>query len=223
MRPVKSLFTALFAASSVLCAATASVPSAAPITVLVDFEKPHSKQSVVAMRHELEALLEPAGLKIDLKVRSELLPGQEFIDLVVFKMKGSCVMETWAAHELWDERGPLAMSYSSDGEVLHFGEVECDRIRQSLDRVLSHSGAQDRQALLGRALGLVIGHEVYHMVANSTTHTKRGVTKESLSARELLAGDLTLSTVARHALQQALTAGRAAVPAASLRSSDGFF
>jgi hypothetical protein len=211
MHITKILPVALLATASLLSAATSST-SPAPVTILVDFEKPHSPVSLVAMRRELEALLQPVGLKVDLLLRTDLVPAQEFADLVIFKMKGSCVMEPLPIGALSDERGPLAMAYSSDGEVLHFGEVECDRIRQSLSRVIGASTSNHRQVLLGRAMGLVIGHELYHMMANSTEHTKHGVTKESLTARELLEGDLNLPAFARKALQQAVGSGR---PAAS--------
>ena len=214
---------ALFATASLLCAAASSVPTAplstplspSPVTVLVDFEKPHSAVSLVAIRRELEMLLQPVGLKVDLLIRSELLPAQQFADLVIFKMKGSCVMDPLPIGALSDERGPLAMAYSSDGEVLHFGEVECDHIRYSLSRVLGASTSNFRQTVLGRAIGLVIGHEIYHMIANSAIHTKQGLTKESLTARELLEADLDLPVLARKALQQALTGGRPAAMAAT--------
>jgi hypothetical protein len=209
-------WVALLATASLLCAATSSIPTAptppptspGPVTVLVDFEKPHSPISLTALRRELETLLQPVGLKVDLVLRSELLPAQEFADLVIFKMKGSCVMDSLPIGALSDERGPLAMAYASDGEVLHFGEVECDRIRQSLGSVIGASTANFRQTVLGRALGLVIGHEIYHMIANSAIHTKQGLTKESLTARELLEADLNLPVLARKALQQALAGVR---------------
>jgi hypothetical protein len=209
---------ALLATASLLCAATSNIPPApvipsippAPVTVLVDFEKPHSPVSLIAIRRELEALLRPVGVKVDLLMRSELLPAQEFADLVIFKMKGSCNMDALPLGAVLDERGPLAMAYSSDGEVLHFGEVECDHIRQSLASVIGVTTSTFRQTVLGRAIGLVIGHEIYHMLANSSIHTKQGVTKESLTARELLEADLDLPVLARKALQQALAGTRSA-------------
>jgi hypothetical protein len=215
MHIVNTSLVALLATTSLLSAAANSTPPA-PVTVLVDFEKPHSSVSLIAMRRELETLLQPVGLKIDVLVRSELIPAQEFADLVIFKMKGSCVMEPLPFDALSDERGPLAMAYSSDGEVLHFGEVECDRIRQSLGRVIGANTSNYRQTLLGRAIGLVIGHEIYHMMANSAVHTKHGVTKASLSSRELLEADLNLPVFARKALQQAMAGARpAAAPGAN--------
>jgi predicted nucleotidyltransferase len=218
MHIVKTSLVAFFATASLLRAASTAIPPA-PVTILIDFEKPHSPLSLVAMRQELEALLQPVGLKIDLLMRSQMLPAQEFADLVIFKMKGSCVMEPLPFDALSDERGPLAMAFSSDGEVLHFGEVECDRIRQSLARVIGVSTSNYRQTLLGRAIGLVIGHELYHMIANSAVHTKHGVTKESLTARELLEADLNIPAFARKALQQAMVGGRPAAAA----SASAFF
>jgi predicted nucleotidyltransferase len=219
MHTVKVLPVALLATASLLRAAASSA-SPAPLTILVDFEKPHSPVSMVSMRRELQTLLQPVGLKIDLQLRSQLAPAQEFADLVIFKMKGSCVMEPLPMAALSDERGPLAMAYSSDGEVLHFGEVECDRIRESLGQVMGGVRTSDyRQTLLGRAIGLVIGHELYHMIANSSRHTKSGVTKESLTPHELLEGNLDLPAPARRALLRAIESGRP--PASS--TGDGFF
>jgi hypothetical protein len=149
----KTLPVAFLAIASLLSAAT-SIVAPVLVTILIDFEKPHSPLSLTAIRNELEALLGPVGMQIDVKTRDELAPAQEFADLAIFKMKGSCVMDPLPYDALSDERGPLAMAYSSDGEVLRFGEVECDRIRQSLSRVIGGSTMSYRQTLLGRAIGL---------------------------------------------------------------------
>lgn len=162
------------------------------ITVLLDFEKPHSDVSVQAMREELQRILDPAGLKIDLRLKNELSPEPQFPDLVIFKMKGSCTMNALPVAALSDERGALAMAYSSDGEILHFGEVECDRVRQSLQRVLGRGAPERHQKAYGAALGLLVAHEMYHMLGNQKIHTRDGLTKSSLSARELLEDNLTL-------------------------------
>jgi hypothetical protein len=174
------------------------------VTVLVDFEKPYSTASIDALRGELQTLFSPSGLKIDLRLKSELPPGSEFNQLVVFKMKGACSMLPMPVGALSDERGPLAMTYSSDGELLHFGEVECDRVRQSLQRVLGKGYPEKRQAALGMALGVVMAHEMYHMMANAKGHTGQGITKHSLSAEEMLAGELSIPDMARKAVQRGL-------------------
>jgi hypothetical protein len=174
------------------------------VTVLVDFEKPYSTASIDALRSELQTLFAPSGLKIDVRLKNQLPPGSEFNQLVVFKMKGACSMVSLPVGALSDERGPLAMTYSSDGELLHFGEVECDRVRHSLQRVLGKGYPEKRQAALGMALGVVMAHEMYHMMANAKGHTGEGITKHSLSAEEMLAGELSIPASARKAVQRGL-------------------
>jgi len=195
----------VFAAGLVCFAAVRAYPDitdpSQSVTVLVDFEKPYSDASFDALRHELQTLFAPAGLKIDLRLKNQLLPGAEFNQLVVFKMKGACSMVAMPIGALSDERGPLAMTHSSDGELLHFGEVECDRVRQSLQRVLGKGYPERRQTALGMALGVVMAHEMYHMMANAKGHTADGLTKHSLSAEEMLAGHLSIPDVARRAVQ----------------------
>jgi predicted nucleotidyltransferase len=177
------------------------------VTVLVNFEKPHSEVSVKALQHELTELLEPVGVTVDLMLKSDIPKNPEFSELAVFEMKGSCSMSNTprSFDDLPDERGPLAMSYTSDGQVLHFGEVECDRVRQCLQRITGRSEPEKHQAAYGKALGIVIVHELYHMIAGAKGHTKGGLTKESLSAEELLDSKLSLPRLVLDALKRGLT------------------
>jgi hypothetical protein len=196
------LFAALLIACSTAVPAFPRLDSSSQqVTVLVDFERPHAGVSLAAMQSELQTLLGPVGLRIDLRLKSDLPEHPEFSDLVVFKMKGSCTLSGLPLAALSDERGPLAMAYASDGELLHFGAVECDRVREALRRVVGPDGRAN-EAVFGKALGLVVAHEMYHMMANSKAHTRNGVTKHSLSAEELLSGKLALAEVAREAIRR---------------------
>ena len=191
---------ALLLPFAVLCpAATRNV------TVLVDFEKPHSVVSIRALGQELKELLEPAGITVDLMLRSEMPVSPQFGELVVFAMKGSCSMDKAPMepfNAVAEARGPLGLAYESDGQVLHFGAVECDRVRECLQRVTRGQHPQEHQGEYGVALGIVVAHEIYHMIAGAKHHTKDGLTKESLSARELLDGELQIPEVVREALRR---------------------
>ncbi|HEY6987796.1 MAG TPA: hypothetical protein VH369_05400 [Bryobacteraceae bacterium] len=170
----------------------------------MQFEKPYSTDSVAALRHELQLQFQPVGLKVDLLLADNIAANSEFNDLVVFKMKGACTMIPLPLGAMIDERGPLAMSYSTDGEVLHFGEVQCDRVRRSLERVLGRGSPDKSQFLFGAALGRVMAHEIYHMIADVKGHTRSGVTKTSLSAEELLDSKLSMSNSAKAAVEHRL-------------------
>ncbi len=181
---------------STLCECASAVKPS--LTVLMDFENPHSDISLQAMRRDLGQILTPVGIVVDVAIKSDLPPDPQFADLVVFKMKGFCSMNAKPVPigALSDERGPLAMAYASDGEVLHFGEVECDRLRRSLVRILGPGTTTKSQNALGRAMAMVIAHEIYHMVGNAKNHTHHGLTKTSLSGDELLDGKLKLPSQA---------------------------
>jgi hypothetical protein len=155
------------------------------ITVLLDFDKPHSHVPLKAMQSELQSILYGVGVSLDLRVKDELPPDPQFGDLLIFKMKGHCSTEQLPIGAILDERGPLAWTYESDGEMLSFGEVQCDRVRLSLQRLYGPQTAEMHSMLYGKALARVVAHEMYHMLSNSSEHTKAGVTKSSLTPREL--------------------------------------
>ena len=176
-----------------------------PLTVLVDFESPHSEASLKAMRQSLNRLLKPTGIAADVEIKSELAGDAEFGQLVVFKMKGSCSLNNLPFDALSDERGPLAMAYTSDGQVLHFGEVECDRVRRCLQRSLGLGVSVKNQQIYGSALAIVIAHELYHMLGNAKAHTHNGITKAQLSTAELLDSGMILPPNALSRMQNLLT------------------
>jgi len=168
--------------------------AANPVTILLDFEKPHSQMSLQAMETEVSSLMKATGVAVEWQMKNELPPHVEFAELVVIKLTGYCMTETVPIP--MDERGPLAFAHSTDGEVLPFGEVECDRVKTSLRRSLIGLDYRSGDLLLGRALGRILAHEMYHMLANDRKHTKSGVTRESLTADELTANHLDLAAKA---------------------------
>jgi hypothetical protein len=192
-----------------LCFAACGFSAARNVTVLMKFEKPHSEVSLAALRQELKGLLEPAGVAVDLMLKSDMPESPEFSELVVFDMKGSCSMissQAWPLGALSDERGPLAMAYVSDGQVLHFGEVECDRVRRCLQRVTGKGSPERHQEVFGAALAIVMAHEIYHMMVGEKAHTKLGITKESLSANDLFNRQLSIPHAVSEALRRGLLA-----------------
>jgi hypothetical protein len=146
--------------------------------------------------------LSGAGVQLDLRDQNDVPAGAEFGQLLVFHMKGHCSMESLPVGALSDERGPLAMAYSTEGKILSFAEVECDSVRVSLERVLGKQNTRAFQPAFDSALGIIMAHEVYHMLAATSEHTHTGFTKAGLTAGELLSKKLSLPEVARLAIRQ---------------------
>lgn len=160
------------------------------VTIVMQFAEGFSPQALQEMQFEAERIVRKAGVNLAFKHRAEAAQ-QTYNDLIFFKMSGRCEMDSFPA--LLDERGPLAFTFTTDGRILPFGEVKCDRLRDSIKTAMSGADYKQGNQLLGRAMGRVLAHELYHMLAQSKGHAKGGVARESLSARQLIAEQLDFS------------------------------
>lgn len=132
-------------------------------------------ESAAVMRAEVQRLLAPAGLDVVWKTTAERKSGEEFELVAVASFDGSCSSPAPA---------PAAASVSladtsiSDGRILPFFHVDCPRLLQMF-------GTQVESSILGRALGRVIAHELYHIVGQTVEHHDNGVAKAVFSIRDL--------------------------------------
>lgn len=185
MKHVLALALALMLGSAV---AAAEAKRRAPLTVLLQFDGDHSDVSLEEMKREVSNIMGLAGVSIDYRLRSELSSTDTPSDLVLIKFRGRCQMENLPP--LMDERGPFAITNMTDGAVLPFSEVACDRVRDSIRRSMNGNELKRGDALLGRALGRVVAHELYHIVGKTPDHGKRGVAKTAMSGYQLIADEL---------------------------------
>jgi hypothetical protein len=65
----------------------------------------------------------------------------------------------------------------AEGRILPYTELRCDEIGKALAFLRPGSGIKDRQLALGRALGRVLAHELYHILANAKTHGANGLAR----------------------------------------------
>jgi hypothetical protein len=179
---------AVCAALSVLC----STGQQARVGVVMDFESAPGSASVAAMEQEVNDLLKPSGISLDWQLAKENRGDRPFASLVVLRFKGSCkadrVSESGAGEfgSLGESRA-LASTKVSDGHVLPFSEVRCDEVRGALRFLRPGVGLKERQLALGRALGRVVAHELYHIFAKTTAHGTHGLARPSQSLEELIA------------------------------------
>ena len=177
------LFTVLPAAFS------GSVKPDTNLTIVLDFKGPHSPQSVEAMKEETQGILKDAGLHLRWKSRQEAQIAS-FDELVVVSFSGACELPP---APLYDELGPLASTYETDGHIQPFSEVSCDRVSAFVRSGLHGGDVLRGELLLGKALGRVLAHELVHMLTGDKEHSRAGVFKAGLTVEQLLAGELSLS------------------------------
>jgi hypothetical protein len=158
----------------------------APIALYTQFQHEPSAAVFEAVRGEVESIMNPSELQFDW--RSLPQHGNEMsVELAVITFKGRC--ETSGVASLHASPGALGWTHMSDGVILPFAEIDCDRIRMFVQRDLSALPVQDRERIYGRAVGRVLAHELYHILANTPKHESCGIGKSAYTVQELLSDE----------------------------------
>lgn len=158
------------------------------VGVFMEFDSSPGAAAVAVMEKEVNALLKPSGVALDWRLTADNHGDQAFSKLVVLKFKGTCNAKA-AGDETPGGDVALGETQVSDGHVLPFTEVQCDQIRQALAYLRPGALPSERQSAMGVALGRVVAHELYHILAKTTSHAAAGLAKATQSLEELVSRD----------------------------------
>jgi hypothetical protein len=202
MRPsVPALTAALLSFSGIAIVGVAraespalSLPRAAPaispdVGVFLDFQDLPAQSTIEAMEREVQSIMRPAGLTF--AWRNLGIPEQShgiFADLVVVRFDGSCsgLLPPAANAGMSGEPVSLADTKISNGQVLHFTDVHCDELRRYLSASATRLTESGRSLLYGRALGRIVSHEMWHILAGTEKHASAGIARACHSRQDLL-------------------------------------
>ena len=193
-------------ALGVTLVAATSLAAKSPITPLTAVILPDGRYSPVALREmgrEAANILKKSGVALQwrLQVPSQASEGL----LVVVMVHGRCEIDGAAP----DFRpGPLGWSHEVNGTVLPFSELACDSIRSAVQFAPGAANQIRGNILLGRAMGRVLAHELYHIVADTSKHGRGGVAQAAFSPRELTAGQFELQQSDIEAMRSGFTRAR---------------
>jgi len=157
-----------------------------PIVLYTQFQQEPPSDVMAALQEEVESIMAPIGLRFEWRDLNRSRGNEVSAELAVVTVRGRCDVAGLVNRSRVE--GPLGFTHVSDGQILPFAEVNCDRVRNFVQGDLLAFHADDREAVFGRALGRVLAHELYHVFANTTRHGS-GVAKESYSVRDLLGED----------------------------------
>lgn len=149
--------------------------------LLVDVSAATPDKVLAAFRGETERVLPIPGLEIQWRRAGNEAATETFDRLIVVRLAGECSPHGSAASR---GDGPLGVTHVSGGQILPFVEADCGRIvraSQRLRRLPFRLRAED----LGRAIGRVVAHEVYHVLSASSEHDEQGLSRSALSAADL--------------------------------------
>ena len=180
----------------------------------MDFDQRYSPATLTAMQRELESIMRACSLDIQWRLLDTSTSQETFNNLVVARFRGKCQGD--APEALAPRPKTLGLTHLSEGEILPFSEVNCDRVRNFVQPKLTHENRFRVDQLLGRALGRVLAHELYHMLARTGVHGHTGVAKPVLTPNDLVSGQLRLEDAQSEGIRRSLRqAGLPAIASAS--------
>ena len=160
----------------------------APIALYTNFQQEQASETLLtAMQEELSGIMAPMGLRFEWRSMKDANGSNVAAELAVVTFKGHCDSARVSPRRA--ESGPLGWTHISEGAILPFADVDCDGIRSFLQSGLLGIRPADREEWFGRALGRVIAHELYHILANTQHHGSEGVGKAAYSVQNLLSDD----------------------------------
>lgn len=155
------------------------------VTVLVDGNLA-SPPVLLSMTSEVDAALAPAGITLAWTFGHDLDGKAVSGKLALIHLRGQCRADT-PVHDTSHSSSSLGRTHIVDGQVLPIADILCDAIHRLIDRDLQAASSGDRDKLLGRAIGRVTAHELYHILLRTTGHSHSGLARFAQSASELLA------------------------------------
>jgi len=167
--------------------ALTAVAQGPTVGVFLDFDSVPGKVPVEVMKKEVASLLKSSGVELDWRLLGENTGSESFDGLVVLKFQGTCRVEAAQDGETFSGIRALGETRVEDGHVLPFTAVKCDAVRQALGYLRPEANQGEKQKALGLAMGRVVAHELYHILARTTTHTACGLAKAAQSLEDLVA------------------------------------
>lgn len=171
----------------------------APITLYTSFQHEAPQAVLEALQDELEQIMAPMGFRFNWRSLSGVKGNEVSVELAVITFKGRCDVAGLLPRSV--QPGALGWTHVSDGNILPFSDVDCDRVRSFVQGTLLTVSRDDREELFGRALGRVLAHELYHIFANTQKHGSCGVAKEAFSVQDLLSDDFQFEVSGSEALR----------------------
>ncbi len=159
-------------------------PAEAPVVLYEKFEKQAPESVLRAMRAELAEVMEPLGFRFEWRELKAAGGSDVVSELAVITFRGRCDTNGMMSRSIVPSA--LGWTHMSDGVILPFSEVDCDGVREFVQRELSPEPAKLRDELYGKALARILAHELYHVFANTTHHASCGVAKAAYSVTDLL-------------------------------------
>jgi hypothetical protein len=174
---------------------------APPVALYTSFLHSPSRVVESILQDEVETIMAPLGMHFEWRSLASARGTEVAAELAVITFKGRCDIAGLLPHS--EPPGALGWTHVSDGVILPFSDVDCDRIRIFVQRDLLLLKAEEREEAFGRAVGRVLAHELYHIFAHTAHHASEGIAKSAYTVQELLCDEFQFEEHEAFALRSA--------------------
>ena len=206
------------------CLALAALPALAddrqmelPAVLYTAFNPPAPLAVMHALQDEVESIMGPLGRHFVWRSIAGVQGNEISAELAVLTFKGRCDVGGLLPRD--KHPGALGWTHVSDGAILPFSDIDCDRVRDFLQKELLYIPAGDRETMYGRALARVVAHELYHIFANTPHHGTDGIGKAAYTAQELMSDEFQFEEREGDALRSSAPNPRGHLPVATARNA----
>ena len=179
-----------------LFAAPAFGQSRTEMAVYLASENPVPASVLSAMEQEVESALEASGVRLIWAHQSN----EVYSRIAVVTMTGQCSPKLMVVRSK-DTTDALGQTQVQGGHVLPFADVRCDAIMRVIGRDLRSFPSDRHDELLGRALGRVLSHELYHVLLRTERHAQHGLARTAQSSADLLGKENSFTAADEHSLR----------------------
>lgn len=158
-----------------------------PVTISVVLEGRSALPDTLvrAMDRELRRAFAPSDTRVELVPPTDRNHHPVFdTELIMLRVTGHCELGPMPPVN-GHKPDTLGRTFVTDGHILPFVELDCKQISGALRPRLAGLSAEDRPRLLGRALGRILAHEIYHVLAQTAEHSPHGIAAETMNAEQM--------------------------------------
>jgi hypothetical protein len=157
------------------------------VGIFLDFDREPLPAAIEGMEREVGLLLAETGARFSWLMLNKDPRSQTFDDLAVLRFRGNCHMPARGLLTAADGvKVTLGTTEVASRLVTSYSDVECDQITACIAGLLQSSCEPDRQVAFRRALGRVVAHELYHILARTKKHTQTGISRTVQSPFDLI-------------------------------------
>ena len=140
------------------------------------------------MERESAALLESIGYDIEFRGAGDDPETTGFLSVV--ELRGSCEARSAGSTTMVENGAKLASTAVTDGKILPFTWINCQTVSNFLNDALQSVPEAQQHQMLGRAMGRILAHELYHVLTETPTHDESGAFKSAFAVSDVLADHL---------------------------------